>query len=233
VSQKKTSARKVSVKKGSSAAKAKPAAPVAEVMRRLTAAYPGAMCSLDFSGRLQLMVATILSAQCTDERVNLVTPGLFAKYRSVAAFAEVPQEELEADIRSTGFFRNKAKSIRGACRRIVDEYGGEVPSTMDELVTLPGVGRKTANVILGNTDGRPGGVVVDTHVGRLARRLGWSKETDPEKVERDLNRLIPETDWVRVGHELIQHGRRVCMARKPNCQGCPMNDLCPSAFAGP
>jgi len=227
---KKTSTKKAGGKKAVPS-KAKPPAPVAEVMRRLTAAYPGATGSLDFSGRLQLMVATILSAQCTDERVNLVTPGLFRKYRSAAAFAEASPEELEADIRSTGFYRNKARSIRGACRRIVDEHGGEVPSTMEELVTLPGVGRKTANVILGNTGGRPGGVVVDTHVGRLARRLGWSKETDPEKVEQDLNRLIPEADWVRVGHELIQHGRRVCTARKPNCRECPMNDLCPSAFA--
>ena len=207
----------------------KPPAPVGEVMRRLTRAYPGATCSLGFSGRLQLMVATILSAQCTDVRVNLVTPGLFKKYPTAAAFADAAPAELEADIRSTGFFRNKAKSIRGACRLIVDQHGGQVPATMDELVTLPGVGRKTANVILGNTGGKPGGVVVDTHVGRLARRLGWSRETDAVKVERDLNRLIPEADWVRVGHELIQHGRRVCLARKPNCPECPLNDLCPSA----
>lgn len=217
--------------KKSAAPHGKPPAAVGEVMRRLTKAYPGATCSLDFSGRLQLMVATILSAQCTDERVNRVTPALFRKYRSAADFVAAGPAELEADIRSTGFFRNKAKSIRGACRLIVDEHGGEAPSTMEELVKLPGIGRKTANVILGNTGGRPGGVVVDTHVGRLARRLGWSKETDAVKVERDLNRLILEKDWVRVGHELIQHGRRVCTARKPNCQGCPLKDLCPSAFA--
>jgi len=205
-------------------------APVAETMKRLKAAYPEAACTLDFSGRLQLLVATVLSAQCTDARVNRVTPALFRKYPDAAAFADAPQEELEEDIRSTGFYRNKAKAIRGACRKIVDEHGGEVPSTMDDLVALPGVGRKTANVILGNTGGEPGGVVVDTHVGRLARRLGWSQETDAEKVERDLNALLPGKDWVRVGHELILHGRRICTARAPKCAACPLNDLCPSAF---
>jgi len=199
-------------------------------MARLRKAYPRAACTLDFTSPLQLMVATILSAQCTDERVNKVTPELFRKYPTAADYAAADVEQLQADIRSTGFFRNKARSIQGACRNIVDTHGGKVPADMDALVALPGIGRKTANVILGNTGRTPGGVVVDTHVGRLARRLGWSKQTDAVKVERDLNRLIPEASWVRVGHELILHGRRVCAARNPRCTDCPLEDLCPSAI---
>ncbi len=211
-------------------AKGKAAAPVKEVLRRLRKAYPAARCTLDFDSPLQLMVATILSAQCTDERVNKVTPELFHKYPDAKAFAQADLDELQQDIQSTGFFRNKAKAIRAASRRIVDEYGGEVPMEMESLVDLPGIGRKTANVILGNTGHRPGGVVVDTHVGRVSRRLGWTNETDAVKVEKELSRVIPPKDWVRAGHELILHGRKVCVARKPRCSICPLNDICPSAF---
>jgi endonuclease-3 len=213
------------------AKKAGGAAPVAETLKRLKKAYPDAACTLDFSNRLELLVATILSAQCTDERVNQVTPALFRKYPTARAYAEADPRELESDVRSTGFYRNKARSIRGACRAIVEEHGGEVPDDMAALVQLPGVGRKTANVILGNTGGKPGGVTVDTHVGRVSRRLGWTSETDAVKVERELNERIARRDWVRVGHELILHGRRVCTSRKPKCDACVLNDLCPSAFS--
>ncbi|HOI53675.1 MAG TPA: endonuclease III [Phycisphaerae bacterium] len=204
-------------------------APVGECLRRLRKAYPQADCTLTFLDPLELMVATILSAQCTDERVNQVTPTLFAKYRSAADYADAPPGQLEDDIRSTGFFNNKARNIRGACRVIADRHGGRVPMDMDVLVTLPGIGRKTANVILGNSGHRPGGVVVDTHVGRVSRRLGWTAHDDPVKVEQDLNRLIPQEDWVRAGHELILHGRQVCHARKPRCTECFLADVCPSA----
>lgn len=213
--------------------KAKKPAPVAETLRRLRNAYPDARCTLDFTTPLQLMVATILSAQCTDQRVNTVTPDLFKKYPTARDFAHADPDELQADIRSTGFFRNKARSIQAACRVIVDEHRSRVPTDIDALVRLPGVGRKTANVILGNTGHDPGGVVVDTHVGRLARRLGWSAQTDAIKVERDLAELIPRPDWVRVGHELILHGRRICTARNPRCPDCPLADLCPSASTRP
>lgn len=172
-------------------------------------------------------MATILSAQCTDARVNLVTPEVFRRFPDSASLAKAPRGALEKVIRSTGFFNSKAKAIRGAATAIVRKHGGEVPRTMDELRALPGVGRKTANVVLGNAFGEPDGVVVDTHVGRLARRLGWSGETDPEKVERDLNAALPREKWVWISHALIQHGRRVCSARKPRCQGCPLEDLCP------
>jgi len=202
---------------------------VGECLRRLRKAYPQADCTLKFLDPLELMVATILSAQCTDERVNQVTPTLFAKYRSAADYADAPPGQLEDDIRSTGFFNNKARNIRGACRVIADRHGGRVPMDMDVLVTLPGIGRKTANVILGNSGHRPGGVVVDTHVGRVSRRLGWTAHDDPVKVEQDLNRLIPQEDWVRAGHELILHGRQVCHARKPRCTECFLADVCPSA----
>ncbi len=209
---------------------AKKMAPVDEVLRRLGEAYPEADCTLDFRSPLQLMVATILSAQCTDQRVNMVTPAVFRKYRTAGDYAGADVEQFQEAIRSTGFFRNKARSIQGACREIVEHHGGEVPTEMAALVALPGIGRKTANVILGNTGHRPGGVVVDTHVGRVSRRLGWTKQKDAVKVEQDLSELIPEKDWVRVGHELILHGRRVCAARKPKCNECPLNDICPSAF---
>ena len=206
------------------------AEPVKETLKLLRKAHPGTRCTLGFSSRLELLVATVLSAQCTDERVNKVTPELFRKYRTARDYAEAPLEELEEAIRSTGFYHNKAKSIQGACRQMVEKHGGEVPTTLDELVELPGIGRKTANVILGNTGIAPGGVVVDTHVSRVAQRLGWTRQKDPNKIEQDLNRLIPEKDWVRVGHELILHGRRICVARKPRCGECPLNGLCPSGF---
>lgn len=209
---------------------AKPFAPVDEVLKRLRKAYPAATCTLDFTSPLQLLVATILSAQCTDVRVNLVTPELFRKYPDARAFADADLAELQSAVQPTGFFRNKAKAIQAAARRIVNEHGGQVPTSMEELVDLPGIGRKTANVILGNTGHKPGGVVVDTHVGRVSRRLGWTRQTDAVKVEKELSELIPEKQWVRAGHELILHGRRICVARKPRCGECMLKDLCPSAF---
>lgn len=198
-----------------------------EVTVRLAKEYPDAHCALNHNNPFELLIATILSAQCTDERVNIVTADLFRKYRGPQDFASAVQEEVEQDVRSTGFFRNKAKSIRGASQRILDEYGGEVPQTMDELLTLPGVARKTANVVLGNAFGIASGVVVDTHVKRLSFRLGLTTQTVPEKVEKDLVKLIPEKHWVIFSHWLIFHGRQVCKARKPACEVCMMNDICP------
>ena len=197
------------------------------VLGRLAKAYPDARCALDFSSPLELLVATILSAQCTDVRVNLVTPVLFAKYRTAADYARALPGELENEIRTTGFFNAKAKSIRRAGAAIAAEHGGRVPDSMDELVKLPGVGRKTANVILGNAFGKDEGFVVDTHVGRLARRLGFTRETDPVKVELDLNAIVPKGRRTMAAHELIFHGRQICVARKPRCGLCPVNPLCP------
>lgn len=205
--------------------KPKPA-PAPEVLSRLRDAFPGAECSLDHADAFQLLVSTILSAQCTDARVNTVTPALFRRLPTPAAMAAAGPE-LEELIRSTGFFNAKAKSLRGASRAIVEQHGGEVPRTMEELNALPGVGRKTANVVLGNAFGAPDGVVVDTHVGRLARRLGWSDAADPEKVERDLNELLPRAEWVFAGHALILHGRRTCTSRSPRCSGCLLEEICP------
>jgi len=198
-----------------------------EIIGRLKTAYPGAHCELDYSNPLQLLVATILSAQCTDKRVNLVTQTLFQKYRSARDYAQAPAGALEADIKSTGFFRNKAKSIRGACRALVEKHGGEVPRDMESLVQLNGVGRKTANVVLGNAFGLAEGIVVDTHVARLAGRLGLSRNTAPEKIEADLQKLVPPADWTLVSHLLIWHGRRRCGARQPDCAGCEIRSLCP------
>ena len=192
--------------------------------------YPDAKCSLDFSNPLELLVATQLSAQCTDERVNLVTRDLFQKYRSAQDYATVSQEELEQDIRSTGFYRNKAKNIRAACQLLITNYDGEVPDTMADLLKLPGVARKTANVVLGNAFGIIEGFVVDTHIGRLARRFGWTKNEDPVKVEQDLMRLLPAPDWLDLSHLMIFHGRAICHSRKPLCQQCTLSKLCPSAF---
>jgi endonuclease-3 len=197
------------------------------ILKRLGKAYPDARCSLDFGSPLELLVATILSAQCTDVRVNLVTPALFAKYRTAADYARAPAGELENDIRSTGFFNAKAKSLRRAGASIAAEHGGQVPDTMEELLQLPGVGRKTANVILGNAFGKDEGFVVDTHVGRLARRMGFTRQTDPVKVERDLNALVPKGRRTLAAHRLIAHGRTVCVARKPRCEECPVLPLCP------
>ncbi|GCE16433.1 endonuclease III [Dictyobacter kobayashii] len=196
-------------------------------LRRL---YPTAACSLNFSNPLELLIATQLSAQCTDERVNIVTSKLFQKYTSVEAFAGAKQEELEQDIRSTGFYRNKAKNIRATCQRLITAYEGEVPRTMEDLLTLPGVARKTANVVLGNAFGIVVGFVVDTHVGRLARRFGWTTSTDPVKIEQELMLIVPPEDWLDLSHLLIFHGRAICDARRPLCEQCTLTHLCPSAF---
>lgn len=201
----------------------------AEVFDRLEAEYPEARCALEHRNPLELLVATILSAQCTDARVNLVTPALFAACPTAEHYAAMPLPQLEALIRSTGFFRNKAKSLQGLGRALVDRHGGLVPESMDELVALPGVGRKTANVVLGNAFGRNDGMVVDTHIGRLSRRLGFSRAADPVKVEVDLMRLFPPPRWMPLSHLLIAHGRAVCQARTPRCGACLLADLCPSA----
>lgn len=199
-----------------------------EIIKRLKKAYPTAHCALNHTNAFELLIATILSAQCTDERVNIVTATLFRKYHGPKDLAELPQEELEREIHSTGFFRNKAKNIRAASQRILDEYGGEVPQTMDELLTLGGVARKTANVVMGNAFGIASGVVVDTHVSRLSQRLGITKQKTPEKIELDLQKLVPKDDWVMFSHWLIFHGRQVCHARKPKCRQCVLADECPS-----
>jgi endonuclease-3 len=205
-------------------------AKAAEVLRRLRKAHPEAECALEHHDAYELLVSTILSAQCTDARVNLVTPDLFARWPTPAALARAQTSELEDVIRSTGFFRNKAKNLLGAANRIVEAYGGEVPRGMADLMTLPGVARKTANVVRGVCWGLAEGVVVDTHVQRLSGRLGWSKETDPTRIEQDLMLLHATKDWIDVGHVLIFHGRKICHARKPRCADCPVMDLCPSAF---
>jgi endonuclease-3 len=199
----------------------------AAVLRRLAKTYPEAKCALDHRSPLELLVATILSAQCTDARVNMVTPQLFAKYRTAADYARSPKGVLEREIRSTGFFNSKAKSIRAAGAAIAAEHGGEVPDTMEARVRLPGVGRKTANVVLGNAFGKDEGFVVDTHVGRLSRRLGFTRQTDPVKVEIELNALVPKGRRTMGAHLLIAHGRQICLARKPRCEICPVNPLCP------
>jgi len=190
--------------------------------------FPHAECALHHENAFQLLVATILSAQCTDERVNKVTPGLFAKYPSPRDFAALQPEVLQEDIRSTGFFRNKAKSIIGASKRIVTEFKGEVPRTMEDLLTLPGVARKTANVVLGTAFGIPSGVVVDTHVSRIAGRLKLSREKTPERIEQDLMKIVPREQWISFGHQVIWFGRKICQARKPLCASCPIEAICDS-----
>jgi endonuclease-3 len=202
------------------------------IFSALKKTYPDAHCELDYTTPLQLVVATILSAQCTDRRVNLVTPALFAKYPDAAALATADRSELESLIASTGFFRNKATSIMGMAQGLCANHGGEVPATLDELVRLPGVGRKTANVILGNAFNVPG-ITVDTHFGRLARRFGWTSETDPVKVELEIQRLFPAKDWTMLSHVLVWHGRRCCHARKPACGACPVAKYCPAFGEGP
>ena len=201
-----------------------------EILKRLSKAYPDAHVALNFSNPLECLVATILSAQCTDERVNIVTKDLFKKYRSAKDYLKVTDSELAADIKSTGFFNQKAKSIRGACARIVEVYGGKVPDTMEDLITLPGVARKTANIVLGNSYGVVEGIAVDTHVRRLSERLGFSNEKDPDKIEQDLMRSIPRKRWFDFTYALIDHGRSICVARKPRCEECPVSDLCPSSL---
>lgn len=201
---------------------------VTQLVKTWPLVYPDAHCELDFKNPLELLVATILSAQCTDKRVNMVTPALFKKYPTAKAYARSPQSALEKAIKSTGFFRNKAKSIRAAMATIDKKFGGKVPSTMDELRELPGVGRKTANVVLGNAFGKDEGIVVDTHVTRLSQRLGLTKQKDPEKIEQDLMKLVPREYWTNWSHWLIWHGRRRCFARKPDCSRCEVFRLCPS-----
>ncbi len=199
----------------------------AKVTRRLRRHYPQATSSLNFRTPLELLVATILSAQCTDERVNRVTKQLFPKHPTAADYAGAPLCELERDIQSTGFFRNKAKSIQGCCQALLKQCEGQVPNEIEELVKLPGIGRKTANVVLGTALGVASGVAVDTHVGRISRRLGLSRQKNPEKVEKDLMALIPRKQWIALSHRMIQHGRRYCTARRPNCDQCPLEDICP------
>lgn len=204
----------------------KGASQIRTIMSRLRKAYPNATTALDYRTPFELLVATILSAQCTDARVNEVTQTLFHKYRKPEDYLRVPEEELEADLRPTGFFRNKAKALRGVCHRLLQDFDGKVPEAMEEMVTLPGVARKTANVVLGTAFGKATGVVVDTHVHRLANRIGLSRQDAPEKIEADLMKLVPKKDWVFVGHALILHGRAVCEARKPRCLECVLDDVC-------
>ncbi|MBX6332233.1 MAG: endonuclease III [Gemmatimonadaceae bacterium] len=201
----------------------------AEYYRRLRRAYPDAKCALNHRNAFELLVATILSAQCTDARVNMVTPALFAAYPDARALADADPADVEQHIKSTGFFRSKTKSLIGMARALVERHGGDVPASMDALTKLPGVGRKTANVILGNAFGRNEGIVVDTHVTRLANRLGLTTQHDPVKIESDLMALFPKRQWTMLSHLLIEHGRRVCIARTPKCPDCPLADLCPSS----
>ena len=206
------------------------AARLPEIIARLRHAHPDAHCALKYETPLQLLVATILSAQCTDERVNQVTPDLFEKYPDVMAFAAADRAELEEAIHSTGFYRQKARYIQESSQRLLEEHGGEVPDDLDDLLQLTGVARKTANVVLGEIYGVAEGVVVDTHVKRLSQRLGLTAETTPAKIERDLMELVPREEWIEIAHLLIFHGRRVCDARNPDCPNCTLNDLCPSAL---
>ena len=199
-----------------------------QILSKLKKAYPDAHCALNHRNALELLMATILSAQCTDERVNKVTPGLFDRCRSARDYAELPVAELESIIRTTGFFRAKAKSIQGCARGLLERHHGEVPQTMEELYQLPGVGRKTANVVLGNAFDRAEGIVVDTHVGRLSRRMGLTRQQDPVKVETALVKLVPREDWTLFSHLMIWHGRRRCSARKPDCAQCEIRNLCPA-----
>ena len=209
--------------------KAPDPARAAEIYDRLAAHYPEAHCALDFRTPFQLLVATILSAQCTDKRVNMVTPALFKRYRTPAAMANADPAELEAMIKSTGFYRNKTKSLLGMSAAIAERYKGRVPDNMDDLVALPGVGRKTANVVLGNAFGKNEGIVVDTHVSRVTQRLGLARQTDPVNIEQELVQLFPRERWTMLSHLLIEHGRQICEARRPKCEVCFLNDLCPSS----
>ncbi|HXG32270.1 MAG TPA: endonuclease III [Bryobacteraceae bacterium] len=199
---------------------------VRKILQALDQLYPNATCALHHRNAWELLVATILSAQCTDKRVNEVTPGLFKKYPTIRDFAAASQEELAQDIRSTGFFNNKAKALIGAARKILADFGGRVPKTMEEMLTIPGVARKTANVVLGTAYGIPSGIVVDTHVQRIARRLDLTRETDPNKIEQDLMKIIPKERWILFSHQMIHHGRNLCTARRPRCAECPMNSFC-------
>ncbi|MDX2032784.1 MAG: endonuclease III [Blastocatellia bacterium] len=201
----------------------------ARIVRALKKTYPDASCALNHTTPFELLIATILSAQCTDERVNIVTETLFRKYRTPKAYADADPADLEQDLSSINFFRNKAKSIQGMARAVLEQHGGQVPQELDELVQLPGVGRKTANVVLGTAFGIPTGVVVDTHVSRLSQLLGLTENKTPEKIEADLIALLPKKEWIDFSHRLIWHGRRVCKARKPDCANCSLEALCPSS----
>jgi endonuclease III len=201
-----------------------------KIISLLRKEYPDVRCSLNFSNPFELTIATILAAQCTDERVNMVTADLFRKYSRPEDYLKVPVAELEQDIRSTGFFRNKARAIQGACKLLVEKFGGQVPQNFDDLLTLPGVARKTANVVMGNAFGIASGVVVDTHVTRISQLLGLTEHSAPEKIERDLNELVPQKDWIDFSHLLIYHGRAVCIARRPQCGDCTLEKLCPSSL---
>ena len=203
-----------------------------KIIQKLAKEYPGATCSLTHTNPLELLISTILSAQCTDERVNIVTADLFRKYRNCRDYLNVSQQELEQDIHSTGFYHNKAKAIQGACKMIMDRFGGVVPGTLEELIELPGVARKTANVALGVAFGTASGIVVDTHVSRVAQRLGLTEADQAEKIERDLMELVPKKKWIDFSHQVIQHGRKVCQARKPMCDKCVIEPLCPSSTRG-
>lgn len=200
-----------------------------KVVALLKKEYPESICTLDFRKPHELVIATILSAQSTDERVNKITPTLFRKYRTPKAFAEADLDELMEYIKTAGLYRNKAKSIKGSMQKVVEDFGGRIPDTMEEIMTLPGVGRKTANVILGTAFGIPTGIAVDTHVTRLAQRLGFSKHKEPPKIEKDLMELIPKKDWIIISHLLIDHGRIICIARTPKCAECVLNKICPSS----
>jgi endonuclease-3 len=225
---KKVGAKKTAAKKTTGAAAGTDPKRVAAILAGLDAAYPDATCELNYSNAFQLLIATILSAQCTDVRINQVTSELFKKYTKPEDFVYASPAELEKEIRPTGFFRNKTKSIMGAGKKILEEFKGEVPRTMEQLLTLPGVARKTANVVSAER-GHAEGIVVDTHVRRLSQRLGFTRQEDPVQIERDLMKLVPRPDWARFPHLLIWHGRRVCDARRPDCEGCVLSDLCPSS----
>ncbi len=199
---------------------------IAKILERLDEMYPNVTCELHHENAWQLLVATILSAQCTDKRVNMVTPGLFKKYPDIRDFAAVSPEELGEDIKSTGFYNNKAKSVIGAAKRVLSEFGGVVPETMEEMLTIPGAARKTSNVVLGTVYGIASGVVVDTHVQRISRRLDLTTEEDPVKIEKDLTKILPQSRWILFSHQMIHHGRRLCMARNPQCGDCAINPLC-------
>jgi endonuclease-3 len=199
---------------------------ITKILALLDKMYPGVTCALHHSNPWELLVATILSAQCTDKRVNMVTPGLFRKYPTIQDFAAAKQEELAQDIRSTGFFNNKAKSVIGAARKILADFGGEIPRDIDQLLTVPGAARKTANVVLGTAFGIPAGVVVDTHVQRISQRLDFTRETDPGKIEKDLMKIIPKEKWILFSHQIIHHGRALCVARNPRCAECRLEPLC-------
>jgi endonuclease-3 len=215
---------KVAVRKPKTAVERKER--VTQILATLDRMYPNVTCALHHNDAWQLLVATILSAQCTDKRVNEVTPGLFKKYPTIQDFAAVKQEELAQDIRSTGFFNNKAKSIVGAARKILNDFGGAVPQDIDKLLTVPGAARKTANVVLGTAFGIASGVVVDTHVQRISKRLDLTKQTDPVKIEKDLMKIVPKEKWILFSHQIIHHGRALCVARKPRCAECALNPLC-------